>query len=37
LNRLLSREITTSFPASFLWLHPNWTLFCDIAAHPEPR
>ena len=37
LNRLLSGGITTAFPASFLWLHPNWTLLCDIAAHPEPR
>jgi len=29
LIRLLRREITTNFPASFLWLHPNWTLLCD--------
>ena len=32
LRRLLSRRITTQFPASFLWLHPNWTLLCDRAA-----
>jgi len=32
LKRLLRREITTEFPASFLWLHPNWTLLCDQEA-----
>jgi len=32
LRRLCQREITTEFPASFLWLHPNWTLLCDRAA-----
>jgi galactosamine-6-phosphate isomerase len=32
LRKLLSHDITTQFPASFLWLHPNWTLFCDRAA-----
>ncbi|NOS68876.1 MAG: galactosamine-6-phosphate isomerase [Verrucomicrobia bacterium] len=32
LRRLLRREITTEFPASFLWLHPNWTLLCDRDA-----
>src|ERR1043166_4765639 len=32
LGKLLPREITTEFPASFLWLHPNWTLLCDRAA-----
>ena len=32
LQRLLSREVTTEFPASFLWLHPNWTLLCDREA-----
>ncbi len=32
LKRLLRREITTEFPASFLWLHPNWTLLCDQNA-----
>jgi len=32
LRQLLKREITTQFPASFLWLHPNWTLLCDRDA-----
>lgn len=32
LRRLLRHEITTEFPASFLWLHPNWTLLCDRVA-----
>ncbi len=32
LRRLLNREITTAFPASFLWLHPHWTLLCDREA-----
>lgn len=32
LQRLLRREITTAFPASFLWLHPNCTVLCDRAA-----
>lgn len=32
LRKLLRREITTEFPASFLWLHPNWTLLCDRDA-----
>jgi galactosamine-6-phosphate isomerase len=32
LRKLLRREITTEFPASFVWLHPNWTLLCDRAA-----
>src|SRR5262249_48201744 len=32
LRRLMSRELTTEFPASFLWLHPNWILFCDHDA-----
>jgi galactosamine-6-phosphate isomerase len=32
LRKLLRREITTEFPASFLWLHPNWTLLCDNEA-----
>ena len=34
LERLLQRVITTEFPASFLWLHSNWTLFYDAAACP---
>jgi galactosamine-6-phosphate isomerase len=32
LEILSTREITTQFPASFLWLHPNWTLLCDRDA-----
>jgi len=32
LRRLLQRNITTEFPASFLWLHRNWTLLGDRAA-----
>jgi len=32
LQLFMRREITTLFPASFLWLHPNWTLLCDRAA-----
>jgi len=32
LRRLLQHEISTQFPASFLWLHPNWTLLCDREA-----
>ena len=29
LQRLCSVEISSQFPASFLWLHPDVTLFCD--------
>lgn len=32
LAKLLTPEIDTRFPASFLWLHPRLTLFCDNAA-----
>lgn len=32
LRRLLKPEISSSFPASFLWLHPALTVFCDTAA-----
>lgn len=32
LERLMKRDLTTEFPASFLWLHPNWTLLCDREA-----
>jgi galactosamine-6-phosphate isomerase len=32
LKCLLKREITTNFPASLLWLHPNCTLLCDREA-----
>jgi galactosamine-6-phosphate isomerase len=35
LKRLLRREITTDFPASFLWLHSAWTLFCEAEAGGE--
>ena len=35
LKRLLTREITTNFPASFLWLHPRVTLICDRDAAGE--
>ncbi|MGI9658757.1 MAG: 6-phosphogluconolactonase [Gaiellaceae bacterium] len=32
LARLLDGPISTEFPASLLWLHPNTTLLCDRAA-----
>jgi galactosamine-6-phosphate isomerase len=32
LRRLLRGEITTEFPASFLWLYPDVTLLCDADA-----
>lgn len=32
MENLLSGEITTQFPASFLHLHPNVTVICDRAA-----
>ncbi len=32
LNRLFRGEISTQFPASFLSLHPQTTVFCDCAA-----
>lgn len=32
LRRLATREITPDFPASFLWLHPAFTLIADHAA-----
>jgi 6-phosphogluconolactonase/glucosamine-6-phosphate isomerase/deaminase len=31
LQKSLRREIATEFPASFLWLHPNWSLPSDRA------
>jgi galactosamine-6-phosphate isomerase len=34
LTRLLTPEITPQFPASFLWLHPALTIYCDEAALP---
>lgn len=35
-TRLLRGEISTQFPASFLWLHPAATLLCDAAAFGAP-
>jgi galactosamine-6-phosphate isomerase len=35
LARLLTARITTAFPASLLHLHPQTTLFCDVAAYPD--
>lgn len=32
MKRLMSGEITTNFPGTFLWLHPNLTIICDRAA-----
>jgi galactosamine-6-phosphate isomerase len=32
LRRLSKREVTTRFPASFIWLHANATLICDRDA-----
>jgi galactosamine-6-phosphate isomerase len=32
LKRLMKPEVTTQFPASFLWLHPDATVLCDRAA-----
>jgi galactosamine-6-phosphate isomerase len=32
LERLLKHDLSTEFPASFLWLHPNCTVLCDRAA-----
>jgi galactosamine-6-phosphate isomerase len=32
LQRLCKPEITTRFPASFLWLHPQVTVLCDRMA-----
>ena len=37
LHRLMKPGITTRFPASFLWLHPDTTVLCDreaVAAFP---
>jgi 6-phosphogluconolactonase/glucosamine-6-phosphate isomerase/deaminase len=31
LERLRRPEITSQFPVSFLWLHPNATVLCDRA------
>ena len=32
LKRLMKPEVTTHYPASFLWLHPDATVLCDRAA-----
>jgi len=32
MRQFMQRKISTQFPASFLWLHPNWTLLCDRDA-----
>jgi galactosamine-6-phosphate isomerase len=32
MRQLLSKVISTRFPASFLWLHPHVTCFCDRDA-----
>ena len=32
LNRLMAPEVTSRFPVSFLWLHPNATVLCDAEA-----
>jgi galactosamine-6-phosphate isomerase len=32
MQQLLQHKISTRFPASLLWLHPDVTLFCDRAA-----
>lgn len=34
IERLRRPEISTGFPASLLWLHPNVTVFADTAAAP---
>lgn len=37
-KQFLSQKITSKFPASILWLHPNITVICDREAVPEmPR
>jgi 6-phosphogluconolactonase/glucosamine-6-phosphate isomerase/deaminase len=32
LRRLMKPIITTRFPASYLWLHPDATVLCDREA-----
>lgn len=34
-RRLLTPEIDSQFPASFLWLHPRVHLYCDAASCPS--
>jgi len=35
MTRLLSRQITTQFPASFLWIHRNTVIIADREACPN--
>lgn len=37
LRRLLEPKVSTHFPASFLWLHPNATVLCDRAAIKDQK
>ena len=32
LRRLLGSTVTTRFPASFIWLHPDVSIICDREA-----
>lgn len=34
-KQFLSQKITSKFPASILWLHPNVTVICDKKAAPK--
>ncbi len=36
LTRLMSRQITTRFPASFLWTHGHTIIIADRDAYPNP-
>jgi len=36
LRRLTKPEVTTHYPASFLWLHPDATVLCDREAAGDP-
>jgi galactosamine-6-phosphate isomerase len=35
LRKLLTGPLTTSFPASFLHLHPSVTVLCDVSAYAD--
>ena len=37
LRRMLTRRVTTGCPASFLWLHPRVTVYCDREAAGRAR
>ena len=37
MRRLMAPQVTTRFPASFLWLHPHTIVMCDREAAPEKR